>query len=151
MFGFIVIIAMIVIAIFAPFFAPYHPTKIDMDNRLLQPTNNHWLGTDFLGRDILSRVIYGSRISLLIGIIAVSIGAIIGMGMGLFAGYFGSYTNSIIMRFMDAVMAFPGLLLTLIIAAMLGSSLRNLVIALSFGMIPMFARLTRGQVISLAL
>jgi peptide/nickel transport system permease protein len=148
-FGSIVILAIIIIAIFAPLFAPYEPDRIDMANRLLQPSRDHLLGTDFHGRDTLSRVIYGSRISLLIGIIAVSIGAAVGMSLGLIAGYLGGNTNAVIMRLMDALMAFPGLLLALIIAAMLGSGLRNVIIALSVGMVPMFARLTRGQVISL--
>jgi peptide/nickel transport system permease protein len=148
-FGSIVILAMILMAVFAPLITPYEPEKIDMANRLLQPTQHHLLGTDFHGRDTLTRVIYGSRISLLIGILAVSIGAVLGMGLGLIAGYLGGNTNAVIMRLMDALMAFPGLLLTLIIAAMLGSGLRNVIIALSIGMVPMFARLTRGQVISL--
>jgi peptide/nickel transport system permease protein len=147
--GSVIIAAMIIMAIFAPFLAPYQPDKIDMANRLLQPSRAHWLGTDFTGRDILSRVIYGTRISFLIGIIAVGIGAFIGMGLGLIAGYAGGNTNTVIMRLMDGIMAFPGLLLALIIAAMLGSGLMNVIIALSVGMIPMFARLTRGQVISL--
>lgn len=148
-FGSIVILAMVIMAIFAPFIAPYQPDKIDMANGLLQPNRHHLLGTDFHGRDTLSRVIFGTRIDLLVGIAAVSMAAIIGMGLGLLAGYIGGITNAVIMRFMDAIMAFPGLLLVLIIATMLGNGLRNMIIALSFGMIPSFARLTRGQVISL--
>jgi peptide/nickel transport system permease protein len=148
-FGSIVILAMIILAIFAPFIAPYQPEKIDMANRLLQPNQQHLLGTDFHGRDTLSRVIFGTRISFLIGIAAVSMAAVIGMGLGLLAGYVGGNTNAVIMRLTDAIMAFPGLLLVLIIATMLGSGLRNIIIALSVGMIPGFARLTRGQVISL--
>ena len=148
-FGSIVILAMILMALFAPLIAPYEPERIDMANRLLQPGQEHWLGTDFHGRDTLSRVIFGSRVSLLIGIVAVTLGAALGMGLGLTAGYIGGNTNAVIMRLMDALMAFPGLLLTLIIATMLGSGLRNVIIALSIGMVPMFARLTRGQVISL--
>jgi peptide/nickel transport system permease protein len=148
-FGSIVIFVMIIMAIFAPFIAPYQPDRIDMANGLLQPNHHHLLGTDFHGRDTLSRVIFGTRISLLIGISAVSIAAIIGMSLGLLAGYIGGNTNAVIMRIMDAIMAFPGLLLVLIIATILGSGLRNIIIALSIGMIPGFARLTRGQVISL--
>jgi peptide/nickel transport system permease protein len=148
-FGSIVIFIMVIMAIFAPFIAPYQPDRIDMANGLLQPNRHHLLGTDFHGRDTLSRVIFGTRISLLIGISAVSIAAIIGMSMGLLAGYVGGNTNAVIMRVMDAIMAFPGLLLVLIIATILGSGLRNIIIALSVGMIPGFARLTRGQVISL--
>jgi peptide/nickel transport system permease protein len=149
LFGSIVILAMILMAIFAPFIAPYQPNKIDMANGLAQPSRHHLLGTDFHGRDTLSRVIFGTRISFLIGVLAVSAAAVIGMSLGLIAGYIGGNTNAIIMRLMDAIMAFPGLLLVLIIATMLGSGLRNVIIALSVGMIPSFARLTRGQVISL--
>ncbi len=149
LFGTVVIVAMIIMAIFAPFIAPYEPNQVDMGNRLLQPNLHNLLGTDFYGRDTLTRIIFGTRISLLIGVAAVSTAAIIGMGLGLVAGYFGGNTNSVIMRIMDALMAFPGLLLVLIIATMLGSGLRNVIIALSIGMIPSFARLTRGQVISL--
>ena len=149
LFGTIVIVAMIVLAIFAPFIAPYDPNKVDMANRLLPPSFHNLLGTDFYGRDTLTRVIFGTRISLLIGVAAVIMAAIVGMGLGLIAGYIGGNTNSIIMRIMDALMAFPGLLLVLIIASMLGNGLRNVIIALSIGMIPGFARLTRGQVISL--
>jgi peptide/nickel transport system permease protein len=148
-FGSIVILAMIILAIFAPFIAPYPPDTIDMANGLQQPSLHHLLGTDFHGRDVLSRVIFGTRVSILIGVAAVAIAAAIGMGLGLLAGYVGGNTNAVIMRIMDAIMAFPGLLLVLIIATMLGSGLRNEIIALSFGMIPGFARLTRGQVISL--
>jgi peptide/nickel transport system permease protein len=149
LFGSVVILACIIMAIFAPLISPYDPEKIDMANRLQRPGLSHWLGTDFHGRDTLSRVIYGSRISLLIGIVAVGIGAGIGMGLGLIAGYFSGFTNAFIMRLMDALMAFPGLLLTLIIAAMLGSGLRNVILALSVGMIPMFTRLTCAQISSL--
>jgi peptide/nickel transport system permease protein len=139
----------LILAVFAPLIAPYNPVKIDMSDRLQASSWNHWFGTDFQGRDTLSRVIFGSRISLIIGISAVSIGAISGMALGLIAGYFGGYTNIVIMRITDALMAFPGLLLVLIIAALLGSGMRNVIIALSVGMIPMFTRLTRAQIISL--
>ena len=148
-FGFFVIMVIVVLAIFAPLIAPYNPVQIDMSSRLQPSSWNHWFGTDFQGRDTLSRVIYGSRISLIIGISAVTIGAVTGMALGLLAGYLGNYTNTVIMRLTDALMAFPGLLLVLIIAAMLGSGLRNTIIALSVGMIPMFTRLTRAQIISL--
>jgi peptide/nickel transport system permease protein len=147
--GFFIILVILILAVFAPLIAPYNPVKIDMSDRLQPSSWNHWFGTDFQGRDTLSRVIFGSRISLIIGISAVSIGAISGMALGLIAGYFGGYTNVVIMRITDALMAFPGLLLVLIIAALLGSGMRNVIIALSVGMIPMFTRLTRAQIISL--
>jgi peptide/nickel transport system permease protein len=148
-FGSFIILVCVIMAAFAPFLTPYNPEKIDMSSRLQKPSWSHWLGTDFHGRDTLSRVIYGSRMSLLIGIAAVAIGAGVGMGLGLLAGYFGGLTNAVIMRMMDSLMAFPGLLLTLIIAAMLGSGVRNVILALSVGMVPMFTRLTCAQINSL--
>lgn len=147
-FGVIVLLALIIMAIFAPLISPYSPIKQDIGNRLLQPSSEHLLGTDYLGRDALSRVIYGSRISLTIGFLAVGISATVGMALGLAAGYFGGITNSVIMRFVDAIMAFPGILLALIVASLLGSGVRNLVIALGIGLVPMFARLMCGQVLS---
>jgi ABC-type dipeptide/oligopeptide/nickel transport system permease subunit len=139
---------MILTAIFAPLLAPYKPDKQDMGSRLLQPSQEHWLGTDYLGRDTLSRVIYGSRISLIIGFFAVGIAAAIGMAMGLTAGYFGGITYALIMRFIDAIMAFPGILLALIIASITGGGIRNVIIALGVGLVPGFARLMCGQVLS---
>jgi peptide/nickel transport system permease protein len=147
-FGVVVIMVLIITAIFAPLMAPYSPIKADFSHRLLQPNSEHWLGTDNLGRDVLSRVIYGTRVSLIIGFLAVGISAAFGMALGLAAGYFGRMTNAIIMRFIDSIMAFPGILLALIIASLLGGGLRNVVIALGIGLVPGFARLMHGQVLS---
>ena len=147
-FGVVVIMAFIIIAIFAPLISPYSPIKQDIGHRLLQPSSEHLLGTDYLGRDVLSRVIYGTRISLTIGFLAVGIAAASGMALGLAAGYFGHVTNAVIMRFIDAIMAFPGILLALIIATLLGGGLKNVIIALGIGLVPGFARLMRGQVLT---
>jgi peptide/nickel transport system permease protein len=148
MIGLAIIVIFIISAIFAPVIAPYNPNEQNVMNSLRQPGGAHLLGTDALGRDILSRVIYGSRTSLLIGITVVAVSAVVGMGLGLIAGYFGGWAYTIIMRVIDALMAFPMLVLALLIASMLGPGLNNIVIALSVGLIPIYARLMCGQVIT---
>jgi peptide/nickel transport system permease protein len=147
-FGMFIIILTIIAAIFAPWLAPYNPDKIDMNNSLLQPGKAHWLGTDALGRDTLSRTIYGTQISLIIGLVVVVLGAIVGMTLGLIAGYFGSWTHAVIMRVIDTLMAFPMLILALLIASLLGEGIRNVIMALSFAMVPAYARLMCGQVMT---
>jgi peptide/nickel transport system permease protein len=146
--GMVIILLFIIAAIFAPWLAPYDPGKIDMNNTLLQPSKAHLLGTDSLGRDTLSRTIYGTRISLEIGFFVVLLGSAAGMALGLIAGYFGGWINTIVMRFIDTMMAFPMLILALIIASLLGGGLNNVIMALSFAMIPAYARLMCGQVIT---
>ena len=147
-FGLIIIIILLVSAIFASVLAPYDPYKPDLGSILLQPGKGHLLGTDPLGRDTLSRILYGSRTSLMVGVVAVGFAATIGMTMGLIAGYFGGLTYATIMRFIDALMAFPLILLALIIASLLGGGLKNVMIALGVGLIPAYARLMCGQVLS---
>ncbi|MCR4394208.1 MAG: ABC transporter permease [Dehalococcoidales bacterium] len=110
--GLAFIVLEIIVAIFAPLIAPYDPIKTDLDSRLLQPSWDHLLGTDSAGRDLFSRVIYGARTSLVIGISAVSISTVVGMTMGICAGYFGGWVYTIIMRLTDALMTFPNLILT---------------------------------------
>jgi peptide/nickel transport system permease protein/oligopeptide transport system permease protein len=146
--GLAIIVIFILTAIFAPLIAPYNPNEQNVLNGLKQPSPAHLLGTDALGRDIASRVIYGSRTSLLIGVVVVGFSAVFGMALGLIAGYFGRWIYSIIMRVIDALMAFPMLVLALLIASLLGPGLNNVVIALSVGLIPIYARLMCGQVIS---
>jgi peptide/nickel transport system permease protein len=147
-FGFVVLLIFIIMAIFAPFLAPYDPYETSPYDSLLQPSGEHLLGTDLNGRDTLSRLIYGSRTSLLIGIVTVTVGAIVGMGIGLVAGYFGGWVNAISMRIIDTLMAFPMILLALAIAAMLGGGLKNIIIALSISSLPVNARVMHGQVLS---
>ncbi len=147
-FGLVIIIIFIIAAIFAPWLAPYNPDKIDMNNARLQPSGSHWLGTDSLGRDTLSRVIYGARVSLMIGLVVVLFSSIVGMSLGLIAGYFGGWVHAIIMRLMDMLMAFPVLVLALLVAAILGGGLVNVIWALAFAMVPIYARLMCGQAIS---
>ena len=148
-FGLVFIVALIIITIFAPQLAPYDPNKIDMGSALLQPSQEHLLGTDAFGRDTMSRIIFGARTSMTIAIAVLAISAIIGNGLGLIAGYFGGKTNMIIMRLIDTIMAIPMILLALVIAAMLGGGIRNVIIALSVGLLPPFTRLMCGQVLSI--
>lgn len=147
-FGLVIIFILLVTAIFAPWLAPYDPYEQQLEETLLHPSWDHLLGTDTLGRDTFSRIIYGSRNSLMVGIIAIGIAATIGMTMGLAAGYFGGWVNSLSMRFVDALMCFPMILLALVIAAVLGNGLRNVMIALGIAMLPGYARLMCAQVLA---
>jgi ABC-type dipeptide/oligopeptide/nickel transport system permease subunit len=147
-FGAVVLVVFILIAIFAPLISPYDPYKMDLANTLSHPNGDHLLGTDNLGRDSLSRIMYGTRTSLMIGLIVVGTASIIGMLLGLIAGYFGSWTNTIIMRIIDAMMSFPMILLALVIAALLGGGIKNVIIALAAALTPTYARLMCAQVLS---
>ncbi len=148
-FGVVVLLAFIIMAAAAPLLAPYKPNAQSLKVALQGPSADHWLGTDYLGRDTFSRLIYGARMSLLVGIVAVSIAAIVGMLAGLIAGFYGSWVNMIIMRITDAMMSFPMILLALIMAGLLGGGLTNLMIALGIAMIPVYIRLMCGQVIAI--
>lgn len=146
--GMVIIMIFVITAIFAPLLAPYDPDQIDMNNALLQPSSTHWFGTDSLGRDTLSRTIFGTRISLLIGLVVVLCGSAVGMVLGLIAGYFGGWVHAILMRLIDALMAFPMLILALLVASLLGEGINNVIMALAVTMVPAYARLMCGQVIS---
>jgi len=147
-FGVIITLLFIIAAIFAPLIAPYDPNKLDMNNSLLQPGKAHLLGTDSLGRDTLSRTIYGTRVSLIIGLVVVVLGSIVGMALGLIAGYYGGWVHAVVMRLIDMLMAFPMLVLALLIATLLGAGIRNVILALSLTMVPAYARLMCGQVMT---
>ena len=147
--GAVIILILIIIAIFAPLLAPYDPDTPDLKAMLAQPSSQHLLGTDEVGRDVLSRVIYGSRISLLVGIVGVTIAGVIGIALGLVAGYFSGIVNNVIMRFIDALLSFPPLVLMLAIAAVLGGGVLNVLVALGIGMMPTYCRLMCAQVASL--
>ena len=147
-FGLIIISMLIVVAIFAPWIAPYDPYELDLKNIRAEPGRAHLLGTDTLGRDTLTRIMYGSRTSLIIGVVAIGVAATIGMSLGLVAGYFGGIVQTLIMRFIDAMMSIPMILLALTISALLGPGLKNIVIALGVSMIPPYARLMCGQAMS---
>jgi peptide/nickel transport system permease protein len=141
----IIILVFIILAIFAPLISPYDPNKQDLKATMEQPSRAHLLGTDWYGRDVFSRLVYGTRISLMIGIVAVGIASFIGLLLGLLAGYFGGWTNNIIMRIMDGMMAIPALVLALAIAVALGGGLRNIMLALGISMVPGYCRLVCGQ------
>ncbi|MCL1936282.1 MAG: ABC transporter permease [Defluviitaleaceae bacterium] len=143
-----IIFAFILIAIFAPLIAPENPLQIAVQRRLQGPSSYNLLGTDELGRDVLSRLIFGTRISLVVGVMATVFGGILGVALGIISGYYGGKTDSIIMRFMDVLLALPGILLALAIVAVLGSSTTNTIIAVSIFAVPGFARIVRGSVLS---
>jgi len=146
--GFVIILVLVLMAIFAPLIAPYPPNQMDIVNKLQKPSSAHWLGTDSLGRDTLSRIIYGSRTSLIIGFAVMGISSVAGILLGLLAAYFGGAVYHVIMRFMDALMAFPMLLLALLVASLLGAGTLNVIIALGIGMIAAPCRLMCGVVMS---
>lgn len=147
--GFLVIGIWVVVSIFAPFFAPYGPLKQDIVNRLDPPNLEHLLGTDELGRDILSRVIFGSRLSLPVGLAVVLVAGLVGTIVGSVAGYFGGAWDQILMRLTDLVMSFPPIILALLIAAVLGPGTVNSAIAIIAVWWPRYARLLRSLVLSI--
>ena len=135
-------------AVLAPLVAPHDPLAIDPASIMARPGPRHLLGTDTLGRDLFSRVVYGGRISLLLGLISVAVSLFFGVLLGVLAGYFGGKVDEVIMRFVDVLLAFPGLLLALLAVFALGIGLRNAMIAVGISGIPLFARVTRGEVLS---
>ena len=137
------------LALLGPALAPFDPTEQVLDRMLESPGRTHWLGTDDLGRDILSRVLYGARVSLGVGVLAVALSLGLGVVLGLVSGYHAGWLDSVIMRVMDGLLAFPSIVLALAITAALGPSLRNAMIAIGVIGIPGFARLVRGQVLAL--
>jgi peptide/nickel transport system permease protein len=150
--GFVLVGAFAVIAIFAPLIAPHSPTEqniLSVANGCCPgPSAHHWFGVDQLGRDVFSRILYGARYSLVIGLVAVAAGLSVGMLLGSIAGYVGGFVDSLIMRLMDVMLAIPGLLLAIGIVAMLGPGLWQIVIAVGMTNVPVFARLLRGSVLS---
>lgn len=143
-----VLLAMILISVLAPITAPYDPNKDDLYNVLKGSSAEHWLGTDSNGRDVLSRIIYGGRVSFTVGVVAVGISSVIGMALGLISGVAGGAVDTVIMRVMDAMMAVPMLILALFLGAILGQGLGNVCLAIGISMVPAYARITRGQVLS---
>jgi peptide/nickel transport system permease protein len=150
--GFVLVGAFVFIAIFAPLIAPYSPRQQNLDLIIEGccpgPSSDHWFGVDQLGRDEFSRILYGARFSLLIGLVAVAAGLSIGLVLGAIAGYVGGFVDSLIMRLMDIMLAIPGLLLAIGVVAALGPGLFQIMIAVGIVNIPIFARLLRGSVLA---
>ena len=149
MLGLTIVVVISIMAIFSSLLSPYEPSEINLYNVAASPSTEHLFGTDQLGRDILSRLIHGARISLIIGGGVVGFALLVGTGLGLVSGYFRSVLDALIMRLVDILMAFPTFLLALAIVSALGPNLYNVIIAVGISSIPRFARLTRGAVLSI--
>jgi peptide/nickel transport system permease protein len=149
--GFVLVAIFVLTAIFAPLIAPYHPREQNLsllaEGCCPGPSSEHWFGVDALGRDEFSRVVYGARFSLLIGVVAVTVGVSLGIVIGAISGFFGGWTDSVIMRLIDVMLSIPGLLMAIGIAALLGPGLFSVMIAIGVVNVPIFARLLRGSVL----
>lgn len=144
----VLIVAFVVMAALCPWLAPYDPLEQHRDSIMLPPNPDHLMGTDDLGRDVLSRTLYGARTSLLVAVATLALGGIVGILLGTISGYLGgSWIDTIIQRVMDTLMAIPSIVLLLFVAALLGPSIRNTVIALSLLVVPQFNRVTRGEML----
>lgn len=146
--GMVILGLLVLASIFAPFIAPYDPIELAGDKSLLAPSSAHLMGTDLMGRDIFSRIIFGGRISLRLGLISVGIAATCGSFVGLISGYRGGWLDNLIMRLVDILLAFPGILLALIILYVIGPGLNNAMIAVGISSIPRYARMVRGSTLS---
>jgi peptide/nickel transport system permease protein len=150
--GFLFVLVFVIAAIFAPLIATHDPVEQNLElianGCCPGPSSEHWFGVDLLGRDLFSRIVYGARVSLLIGVVSVSIGLTIGLILGAIAGYLGGFVDSSIMRVMDVMLAIPGLLLAIGIVAALGPGLKEVMIAVGLANVPIFARLVRGSILS---
>lgn len=147
--GAVIVIIVILIAIFAPLISPFDPLEQNPYIRLDGMSKEHLLGTDDFGRDVLSRIIWGARVSLIIGITSVFLGMMVGTAMGMVAGYFGGKVESLIMRATDVLMCFPDLILAIAVSAVLGANLFNLIITIGIVMVPRFVRLSHGLLLSI--
>jgi len=148
--GAVIIIVFGFLALLAPYISPYHPTHhFSLANKLQPPSPLHRLGTDELGRDLLSRILHGARISLLIGVVAVGIGLFIGAPIGAISGYYRGVLDSTVQRFVEILMAFPGILLAIVVVAVLGPGLWNAMVAVGVAFIPTYVRIIRGSVLEL--
>lgn len=143
--GLVIVLLFIIGGVLAPLLAPYDPYKNDLMNVLTPPSAEHWFGTDELGRDLFSRILYGARISLVEGLASVALAMAIGVPIGIVSGYLGGRADAIIMRVIDVLLAFPGVLLAIVIISILGPGLTNAIIAVAIYTVPIFARLARGS------
>ena len=147
--GLAIITTFVLLATFAPLISPYDPVQQDLSSAVQGPSAAHWFGTDQLGRDVATRLMYGTRISLLIGVLAVLIGLVIGVPLGMVAGYYGGWADLAISRAADMMFAFTSILLALTLVAVLGVSLQNVIIAVGISVVPVIIRLVRSSVLSL--
>lgn len=147
--GLAVLVLLILSAIFAPFLAEHGPTQIDLRARSQPPSSEHWLGTDGTGRDIFARILYGGRISLSVGVVAVSIAALVGIVVGSIAGYFGGKVDIVLMSFVDMVLTFPRLVIIIAFVAAVGTSIFNTMLVIGLLSWPIIARLVRGEILYL--
>lgn len=146
--GLVLLLIVVLAALTAPYLTNYEPIKISPPDRNQSPSGQHWFGTDQFGRDVFTRVVYGARISLPVGLIAVGIAAAVGLALGLVSGYYGKWIDAAVMRVIDVMLAFPGILFALVVVAILGPSLINVMIAVGISEIPRYTRLVRGSVLS---
>jgi ABC-type dipeptide/oligopeptide/nickel transport system permease subunit len=144
-----IILTFVLLAVFAPLISPYDPVAQDLSSAVQGPSASHWFGTDQLGRDVATRLMYGTRISLLIGVLAVLIGLLIGVPLGMLAGYYGGWADLAISRAADMMFAFTSILLALTLVAVLGVSLQNVIVAVGISVVPVIIRLVRSSVLSL--
>ena len=149
MVGVILLLLIIVLAVLAPWIAPYDPNDQDVVASLGAPNAEHWFGTDFFGRDVLSRVIWGARVSLFVGAVSTAISMLLGGAIGILSGYVGGRFDQAVMAVMDVLLSFPQLIMGLIIVALLGANLTDLILAIAITAVPPFARVARGPTLSL--
>ena len=147
-FGLGVLVAILIMTVFAPVLSPYDPIAQGVGPANATPSWEHWAGTDSFGRDMLSRIIYGSRIALVVGVLSVLLAMVIGVVLGLIAGYYGGWLDALIMRVMDGLFAFPIIILAIAMMAVMGFGVKNVIIAVAVGFIAPFARVTRGDVLA---
>ncbi len=143
------IVLLILAAVFAPFVTPFDPAAPDYDSLLDGPSAAHWLGTDAYGRDIFSRIIWGGRVSLTVGFLSVALGGVAGIVIGLISGFFGGWIDGVLMRLMDVLLAFPGIILAIGVVALLGPGIDNVIYSIAVFSVPVFSRLVRGSTLSL--
>ncbi len=148
MIGAVIVLAFAAVALFADVLAPHDPLAQDLARRLEAPSATHWLGTDDFGRDVFSRVLHGSRVSLRLGLVAVAVALLVGGTIGLLAGYYGGWLDLLAMRVMDLMLAFPSILMAIVVVAILGPSLTNAMIAVGIMAVPQYARIVRASVLS---
>ena len=146
--GVVIVLFFVICAIFANQLMPHDPVSTNMQHRFETPNATHWLGTDELGRDIMSRIMYGGRVSIMVGVTATTMGAILGMVIGIVAGYYGGKVDTLLGRLIDIMLAFPGLVLALAIVAILGPATTSTIFAITIFAIPTFARIVRGSTLN---